>query len=971
MAYFHLSETLNESSLETVIKGTYPFLNGGGEAGALIRNFDWTTTSLGDPGAWPAPLRQAVRFMLDTTIPMYIAWGEDFTMIYNDAYIPSLGKTRHPYALGASVKDPALQIWHFAEPLYAAVIRGETVGKKDFKVVLDKEGFPEECYFDFSYNPIYLDDGSVGGVQAILIETTDRVKAIQKLEASTRQFRDMVMQAPVAMAVIRGSDFVVEIANSAYLAMLGRTAGELVGRPFFDVLPEGREQLEPQMKKVMETGRPLVKDEFEFTFNRHGRRQTSYFNSSWEPLRESDGSISGFMIVAHEITEQVLARKEAEKSEARFRSLIAAAPVAMGLFVGRDLVIEMPNQAFIDIVGKGPGIVGKPLREAMPELITENQPYLQILDDVYTSGKTYQTFGTQVSIVQNGVLRHGFYDFSYTPLFDRDGNVYAILDIAVDVTEQVLGRKRIEESEQRVRSLVESAPFPIGVYRGREMRIELANQALLDAWGRGSDVIGKLYSEVLPELDEQEIYGQLDGVFTTGIPYHAKNRRVDLMVNGRLQPFYFNYSFTPLFDASGKVYGVMNTAADVTDLNLAKLKVEENERNLRNTILQAPVAMCILKGDEFMVEIANERMLELWGKTAGDMLQKPLFTGLPEALNQGFEELLYRVSTTGEAYIAHDQPVSLPRDGKLETIYANFVYAAFREAEGTISGIMVVAVEVTEQVIARHKIEEVVAQRTKELAHANEALVMTNQELSRSNANLEEFAYAASHDMKEPIRKIHFFSDRIKASLATRFSDEELGYFNRMEAAAKRMGSLIDDLLSYSQVSVRPRVFEEVDLNHVVRQVLNDLELETEEKKAEVQFRSLPVILGHPRQIQQAFQNLISNALKFHKPGQSPVIHITCQMVHGRDTSLKLSSEEQQQQYYLIEVSDNGIGFDQHDAERIFNVFTRLHGNTEYRGTGVGLSIVRKVAENHKGFVSARSSPGEGATFQIYLPVRG
>lgn len=813
-------------------------MNGGGEAGALIRKFDWTTTSLGDPGRWPAPLRHAVRFMLDATIPMYIAWGEDFIMIYNDAYIPILGKTRHPYALGASAKDPALQIWHFAEPLYATVKKGQTVAKKDFKTLLNKQGFPEECYFDFSYIPVYLDDGAVGGVQAILIETTERVKAIQQLEASTRQFRNMVMQAPVAMAVIRGQDFIVEIANKAYLSILGRTGEELIGKPLFDVLPEGRESLEPQMKTLMQTGEPVVRKGLQFTLHRNGRKETIYANSNWEPLFESDGSISGFMVVAHE------------------------------------------------------------------------------------------------------------------------------------VTEQVLGQKRIEKSEQRVRSLVESAPFPIGVYIGKEMRIELANQTMLDTWGKGSRVIGKLYSEILPELDNQEIFEQLDKVYTTGIPFHAKNRRVDLVVDGRLQPFYFNYSFTPLFDASGKVYGVMNTGADVTDLNLAKMKVEENERNLRNTILQAPVAMCILRGPDSVVEIANERMLGIWGRTGGDMLHKPLFTGLPEAQNQGFEELLRRVYTTGEAHIANDQPISLPRDGKLEIVYVNFVYEAFREADGSISGIMAVAVDVTEQVLARHKIEEVVAQRTEELAHANEALLVTNQELSRSNANLEEFAYAASHDMKEPIRKIHFFSDRIKSSLSSRFTEEELRYFGRMEAAAKRMGSLIDDLLSYSQVSMRPRVFEEVDLNNVVRQVLTDLELETEEKKAEVHFKDLPVIHGHQRQVQQAFQNLITNALKFQKPGQHPVINITCQVVHGRDTALKLSPEEQQQQYYLVQVSDNGIGFEQSEAERIFNVFTRLHGNAEYKGTGVGLSIVRKVAENHKGFVTAKSSPGEGATFQIYLPVR-
>lgn len=272
-------------------------------------------------------------------------------------------------------------------------------------------------------------------------------------------------------------------------------------------------------------------------------------------------------------------------------------------------------------------------------------------------------------------------------------------------------------------------------------------------------------------------------------------------------------------------------------------------------------------------------------------------------------------------------------------------------------------------ILFEEELQARVKAQTAELVEANERLVRSNQELKRSNINLEEFAYAASHDMKEPIRKIHFFADRVKTNLKQRFNDDEIKYFDRMEAAAKRMGSLIDDLLSYSQVSLRPKMFEVVDLNEVIKQVLSDLELEIEEKKAEIKMTKLPTIKGHRRQMQQAFQNLISNALKFNKQHVAPVISITSKKIYGSDTGLTLSQEESHWSYYCIEITDNGIGFEQSEAERIFNVFTRLHGNSEYRGTGVGLSIVRKVAENHKGFVTAKSDINIGATFQILLPL--
>lgn len=243
------------------------------------------------------------------------------------------------------------------------------------------------------------------------------------------------------------------------------------------------------------------------------------------------------------------------------------------------------------------------------------------------------------------------------------------------------------------------------------------------------------------------------------------------------------------------------------------------------------------------------------------------------------------------------------------------------------------------------------------------------EELKRTNSNLEQFTYAASHDLKEPIRKIRTFSDRLKIGLGSRLNEKEQLWLNRLEVAADRMKLLVDDLLAYSYVNLSKDATETIDLNEKLGLVLGDLELLIEEKGARITAGHLPKIKGFRRQLQQLFQNLICNALKYSKPGVTPEIRIDCRTVYGRDTDLNLSSDELNQQYYLIELSDNGIGFAQKDAERIFNVFQRLHVNTEYKGTGVGLSIARKVAENHKGFLLAKGEPGKGATFQIFLPV--
>jgi light-regulated signal transduction histidine kinase (bacteriophytochrome) len=295
-----------------------------------------------------------------------------------------------------------------------------------------------------------------------------------------------------------------------------------------------------------------------------------------------------------------------------------------------------------------------------------------------------------------------------------------------------------------------------------------------------------------------------------------------------------------------------------------------------------------------------------------------------------------------------------------EKVFMNFSYEPLRESDGTISGVMALATDVTDQVLTRMQIEAVVEQRTKELAETNEILKITNKELQRSNSNLEEFAHAASHDLKEPIRKIQFFTSLLKEQLNIQLKEDQTRSFNKIENATLRMGNLIDDLLLYSHVSHRPHELESIDLNQKVQNVLEDLDLDIQGKTAKVTVGKLPVVQGYRRQLQQLFQNLISNALKYSKADIPPLIEIS-----GRKVT------KHQKTYHVIDIKDNGIGFEPHYSDKIFQMFARLHGKQEYSGTGVGLSIVKKVVENHNGFIDVESTPGKGSTFSVYLPENG
>lgn len=512
--------------------------------------------------------------------------------------------------------------------------------------------------------------------------------------------------------------------------------------------------------------------------------------------------------------------------------------------------------------------------------------------------------------------------------------------------------------------------FPMFLWWGEEM-IQFYNDAYRPSLGNSGKhplALGQKAKDCWLEIWDI-ISPYMQQVQTTGEATWMEDQLVPIYRNGKLEDVYWTYSYSSVLDDEGRHAAILVTCVETTKKVLYQKKVEESRQGLHNIILQAPVAMCIFRGTEFVIEIANNNMFEFWGKPSGEVMDRPLFEAIPEARSQGYEELLAAVLNTGERFSASELPVTLPRAGGVQTVYINFTYEPIREADGTVSGILAMAADVTGQVMARRKIEEVVAQRTKELAHANEALVNMNHALARSNANLEEFAHAASHDLKEPIRKIQTFTNRLKTQLADRLNAEHEFTLNRIESANERMGALIDDLLLYSHVSQRPYEREEIDLNKKISQVLEDLELNIEQKKAVITIDSLPVIKGYRRQLQQLFQNLISNALKYARPGIVPEVQITSSLIMGRDIRLTQPQTEPEKKYHLIAVKDNGIGFEQSEAERIFQMFHRLHGRAEYEGTGIGLSIVRKVVENHNGFVYAQSVQGIGASFFVALPV--
>ncbi|GAB4037466.1 sensor histidine kinase [Spirosoma jeollabukense] len=481
--------------------------------------------------------------------------------------------------------------------------------------------------------------------------------------------------------------------------------------------------------------------------------------------------------------------------------------------------------------------------------------------------------------------------------FNQEGQVIRFAGVAQDVSQDVTMRHQQQASEAKFRSLIEEAPVATSLYTGPNMIIEVANEKMMGYWGKDHSVLGKPLAQALPELQGQPFLGLLDTIFTSGAVYQERAARADLVVEGVLTTFYFDYTYKPLRNEQGQIYAIMNTAIDVTEQVKAHRQLSESEARYR-ALSQA------------LEQQVQERTVEL------------------ATINKELIATLEELATTNEELTANNEE-----------------YAAINE-ELTASG--------------------------EEVEQANKDLEETNRHLIRSNQNLEQFAYIASHDLQEPLRKIQQFGDLLK----TRYvgsSGEDLVYLDRMQVAASRMSLLIKDLLTFSRISTSQAVLYAVALTNVIDDAIDTLSILIDESNATIHVGALPIVQGDASQLEQLFQNLLSNAIKFSRQDEKgqktkPEIHIRASRILAGDIPASLRTTRAAA-YHLIEVADNGIGFDEKYTNRIFQVFQRLHGRNEFAGTGVGLAICEKVVTNHGGVITATSKPGQGATFSVYLPV--
>ncbi len=501
---------------------------------------------------------------------------------------------------------------------------------------------------------------------------------------------------------------------------------------------------------------------------------------------------------------------------------------------------------------------------------------------------------------------------------DAIGLVAAVAGIAIERAESLA---QIRNSEQRFRSLFEYHPDAVFALDPTGRLLDCNTSLIAMSGRRREEIIGKRFlSADLPESREENMRRFEDALH--GSPQSYETRAV--RANGRMYDVHVTMLPTVV---DNRIVGVFGVAKDITEQRHTQRLLLE-----RNRFFELSLEMfCIIGADGSFRQI-NAAFTRVLGFAA------------EELVGASWLDFVH----PDETEVARGALDGLLRDGRLgslETRYrcrdGGYRWLDWNSMVAPDGLIYAVARDVTDR----------------RLIDAELSRVM--QELKFSNRELQDFAFVASHDLQEPLRKIQVFSDRLLASHGGSLDAQGRDFLERMDGAARRMQVLIDDLLAYSRITTRAQPFALVDLNRVARDVLQDLETRIESTAAAVNVGALPAIEADPTQMRQLLQNLIANALKFRAPDRPSRVDITAQVVQGNGA-----------EWCVMEVTDNGIGFDNRFRERIFAPFQRLHGRSAYEGTGMGLAIVRKIVERHGGAIEADGTPDVGARFTVHLPVR-
>jgi len=821
-------------------------------------------------------------------------------------------------------------------------------------------------------------------------------------------------QAPLAIAILTGPELRIDLANAAVGAIWGRAPADVLGRPYFEALPETAGQgFEQILTGVLTTGQSFFVTEAPVRLPRleAGVPVQAFVNFGFHPLRDAQQQVVSVLALGVEVSEQVRARQqveqlnqeleaqvqartqeaeaaraEAERQRGELERIFEQAPAAIAVYRGPTYTIELANSTVARLWGRTQEqLIGKGLFEALPEVA--GMGYEELLDGVMATGTPHVAHAMEAQHDRNGQRETVYWDFVYVPVHAADGTINGAMVVATEVTAQVRARQQVEqlnqELETRVRErtrqlseqqrllgqILNQVPAAVATLSGPQHHFTFFNeqyQTIVAGRARlGSPLMG-----VVPEVAAQGFIAILDAVYTTGQPFLQAAVPAQLYdpTTEALVPHYVDLSYQPLLDGQGSITGILAFVLNVTEqvlaqqqadtLQAAMLAVAQRQAHQREELYQifeqATVAVAVLREPQHRIEYFNPAYAHLfpgWAQRGITLAETQ-----PSTVAQGLLSLLDHVYATGETHYGHEQRVLVTATPR-QPHYVNFTYQAYRE-DDVIVGIAVFAFDVTEQVQARQLVQslnEELAAINEELRATNEELHASNTQLLRTNTDLDTFVYTASHDLKAPIANIEGLLEALSRNLPTAVTQEPLiaRLLALMSGAVDRFRQTIAHLTNIVQLQ-QIEASAAVRLSTLVTDVQLDLAplLEATTATLTLAVDECEPVYVPANTLRSVLYNLLSNALKYRAPDRAAwvALRVQCSPNH-----------------VVVQVQDNGLGLSEEQQARLFGLFRRLHTHVE--GAGVGLYTVKRLVENAGGTIAVQSQLDVGSTFTVSLPL--
>ena len=777
--------------------------------------------------------------------------------------------------------------------------------------------------------------------------------------------------------------------NVAHANDLGvKSPTEMKGKSDFDFFPpELAAQFYADEKKIIETGQPVMNQE-QYKCKPSETSGKKYWSVSSKVLwHDAQGKVLGTVGITRDTTEQKRTEAKLAYEQQLFQTLLETMPDNI-YFKDRESrfvrVSQSKVESTLQTVRKTHRVAhpnDKP--DDWPPHLAGTKPFAEWLIgktdfDTFLEEHARAAFEDEQEIIrtsqpvigklQKVTLPDGGTNWwlsTKMPWRDKEGNIIGIFGASQDVTKLKEAEESLDRERVLLRTVIDNLPDYIYA-KDKQGHFVLNNVAHAKSFGATpQELLGKSDFDFFPPELAKQFYTDEQKIIETGTPV-INQEQYKCNPGDKSGKKHWSVSTKVLWrDDQNAVLGTVGVTRNIHEMKLAQEALRQSEERLREVMRRT---RCILNFGE--VEAS-----EGWQEHALDPVS-PFRWNFPVVNVEAAQEVL---------------PLDLPPDKQYQQVWSNsrhpddfnqmnrtsgeaflhdspFYRNQFRctDKHG-VERWMQQFVTVNKLAENRWQLFGITTDITdlKEIENAlrssEEKLRQFTVQLERSNRELQDFAYVASHDLQEPLRKIVVFGERLKEKNSEALGPEALDYLDRMQKAAARMQILINDLLTFSRVTTKAHPFVPVNLAEIASEVVNDLEGRIELVKGRVELGTLPVIDAEPLQMRQLLQNLIGNALKFRRPEEPPVVKVEAQIISAPDTPAK--------KLCRLTVSDNCIGFDEKYLDRIFNVFQRLHTRNEYEGTGMGLAIVRKIALYHGGDITAKSKPGQGSTFILTIPV--